>query len=416
LTYLTKEGARGIIPRAGRPRNGGVRRVHFLAFKMGVCYHETGSKEGAAIKTVILTDSKYRSAISAARSLGKAGWRVVAVQTRGDAGVSPPVFSSRYVSESRWLEGVPSDAEYAARLTALLTEYERPVLFPVGAATLNAVSRAQEQFQEHCDFLIASPEVLDAVNDKQVVHRRALELGLPVPREYEGAPERYPVIVKPRCGEKFGLKAKDRYAVAENEAQLMQIMERMRSYDPRPVVQEVVTGDGYGASLLMGRDGELLDAFCHRRIREYPVTGGPSTCCESVWEPEKVEIAAKLLRSFGFAGLAMVEFKGDHILEVNPRIWGSFPLTAQAGSQIAVRCVRAAAGEEIAYTPCDYRTGVLMRFTLNDTLATLSLLRSGQLRKALAGVGDMFRVREALRDRDDPAPLRAYFKSVLLRK
>lgn len=368
------------------------------------------------MKTVILTDAKYRSAISIARSFGKAGWRVLAVQTRGDTNVVPPVFSSRYVSASHWLEGSASDPSYPDRLLALLEEYERPVLFPVGAATLNTVSRARERFAACCDFLIAPQEVLDAVNDKQLVHSRALELGLPVPRQYETAPESYPVIVKPRCGEKFGLKAGERYAFAYDEAQLDAVLQRMRRYDPEPVIQELVTGDGYGASVLLGASGELISGFCHRRIREYPITGGPSTCCESVWEPEKLEIAVRLLRSFGFVGLAMVEFKGDTILEVNPRVWGSFPLTTLADSPIVLRYAQAAVGEQLSFAHCDYHTGVRMRFTLNDTLATLSLLKNGQLRKGLSGAGDVFRVREALWDAEDPAPLRAYFKSVLLRK
>ena len=368
------------------------------------------------MKTVILTDAKYRSAISAARSFGKAGWQVVAVQTRGDTKVVPPVFSSCYLAGSRWIEGSVSDADYPDRLIALLKEYERPVLFPAGAATLNLVSRARERFSTYCAFLISAPEVLDAVNDKQAVHARALELGLPVPRQYGSTPESYPVIVKPRCGEKFGLKAGDRYAFAHNEEEYARVMEGMRRYDPEPVVQELVSGDGYGASVLMDGDGELIGGFCHRRIREYPITGGPSTCCESVWEPEKLEMAVRLLRSFGFVGLAMVEFKGPCILEVNPRVWGSFPLTTLAGSPIVLRYARAAAGEKLAFEPCDYHTGKRMRFTLNDALATLSLLRHGQFRRGFAGVADLFRVQEALGDPKDPAPLLAYFKSVLLRK
>ena len=368
------------------------------------------------MKTVILTDAKYRSAIAAARSFGRAGWRVVAAQARGDAEVTPPAFASRFCAATRWLDGSAADADYAERLRALAREYERPVIFPVGVATLDALSRERDAFAACCDFLVSPPEVLDALNDKAAVHRRALELGLPVPREFDGEPDAFPVIVKPRCGEKFGLRAGDRYAVARDRAQLGAALERMRRWDPSPVVQELVSGDGGGACLLLDRESRLIGAFCHRRVREYPVSGGPSACCESVYDDEKVDAAYRLLRSFGFTGLAMVEFKGGRILEVNPRVWGSFPLTTLAGSPIALRCAEAASGARLDYVPHDYAAPVRMRFLLNDTLATLSLLARGRLREGFGGVADAVRAREALSDRDDPAPMRAYLKGTILKR
>ena len=368
------------------------------------------------MKTVILTDAKYRSAISAARAFARGRYRVVAVQSRGDTGVTPPVFSSRCVAETRWLDGSAADGAYPERLLALLREYDRPVLFPVGAATLNAVSRAREMFAPWCDFLVAPSDVLDAVNDKEAVHQRAFELGLPVPTEYTGTPDKYPVIVKPHCGEKYGLTAADRYVIARDKSELDAALTAMKRYDPAPIVQEKIAGDGNSACVLLGRDGQLLDAFCHRRIREYPISGGPSACCESVYDAKKIDAAHRLLQSFGFVGLAMAEFKGDRILEVNPRVWGSFPLTTLAGSPITLRYAEAAAGESVIYHPQNYQTGVRMRFLLNDTLATLSLLRHGRLREAGAGFADMLRAREALSDRDDPAPMRAYLKATVLKR
>ena len=94
------------------------------------------------------------------------------------------------------------------------------------------------------------------------MHQRALELGIPVPCEYDGTPESYPVVVKPHCGEKFGLKAADRYDVANNEAEFDAIMEKMQRYDPSPIVQQKITGAGAGVSLLLGRESELLGALC----------------------------------------------------------------------------------------------------------------------------------------------------------
>ena len=367
------------------------------------------------MKTVILTDGKYRSALAAARALGRAGYRVLVTQTREDCDTEPPVFSSRF-AQGCWIEGAVSDGAYPHRLLAFLKEAapgERPVLLCVGAGSLNAVAAARDRFTAAADFLIAAPDVLDALNDKEQVHRMALSLGLPVPREYEGLPDRYPVIVKPHCGEKAGLKAADRYAAAENEAEFRRIYAKMRQYDESPIVQERIEGEGRGVSLLLGRDSELLGAICHRRLREYPMTGGPSTCCVTEYDPERIEQARRLLSGFGFTGLAMVEFKGDRILEVNPRIWGSFPLTVFSGSPLCENYARAAAGETLAYAPADYRVGVKMRFFVNDLAASADLLRHRKIKAGLTGLLDFFRVREGLKDRGDRKAYRRYLKSYL---
>ncbi|MBD5117696.1 MAG: ATP-grasp domain-containing protein [Clostridiales bacterium] len=366
--------------------------------------------------TAVVTDGKYRTSIAAVRALGRAGYQVVVTQTRGDSALEPPVFASRYVSESRWLDGSAADPDYPDKLYELLAEYDHPVLFCAGAATLNAVAKQRERFAQVCGFLIASPEALDALNDKETVHRRCEELGIPVPKQYEGEPEGWPVIIKPHCGEKFGLKAKDRYAIANNAEEYAAKRAAMVKYDPNPIVQQKVEGTGAGASLLLDREGRLISAICHRRIREYPAAGGPSTCCESFYDEHMIDSAYRLLSSFGFVGMAMVEFKGEYVLEVNPRVWGSFPMTERASSPFVSRYARAAAGERLEYVPQDYQTGARMRFTLNDGAAMLDYLRHGRPGPFFQGMADWFRARDALSAKDDPKPLRRYVRGMLLKR
>lgn len=368
------------------------------------------------METVVITDGKYRASIAAARALGRAGYRVVVTQTRKDSPLEPPVFTSRFVSQGRWIEGAASDPDYADRLLAVLREYDRPVLFCVGAVTLNTAAREQERFRQACALLVAPPEVLEQLNDKEAVHRRCEELGIPVPKQYGGEPESYPVVVKPHCGEKFGLKARDRYIVAANRAEYTAAMAAMQAYDPAPIVQQKVEGAGAGASLLLDQDSRLICAICHRRVREYPASGGPSTCCESFYDKDIIDSAYRLLRSFNFVGMAMVEFKGPCVLEVNPRVWGSFPMTEHAKSPFVCRYAQAAAGAALEYQPRDYKTGVRMRFLLNDAVAMLDYLRHGRPGLFLQGAADLFRAEEALSCRDDPAPMRRYLRNNLLRR
>lgn len=340
---------------------------------------------GFSENVAVVTDGKYRASISVVRALARTGYRVIVTQTREEEARLPAVARSKDCGEFRWIEGSVKDEAYGDRLAELLQSLPRPLLFCVGAGSLQMLSQRREEFSRWADFLVSSPEILENLNDKETVARRARELGLPVPRQYEGEPETYPVIVKPHCGEKFGLKAADRYAVAEDPRSLRRILARMAPYDPHPLIQERIRGQGTGASLLLDRQGRLVSAMCHRRIREYPVSGGPSTCCESFWDEELVEKAYRLLRSFGFVGMAMVEFKGDCLLEVNPRVWGSFPMTEAAGSPFVEHYARAARGETVPYEAGDYKKGQRMRFLLNDSLATPGLSAGGAGKKDPGG-------------------------------
>ena len=291
------------------------------------------------MKTAVVTDGKYRASLAAVRALGSAGFRVVVTQTKGEAAAAPASFLSRYAAETRWIDGSCKDDAYGQNLLALLGEYDTPVLFCTGADTLNLVSRRREEFAAVARFLVAPPQVLDDLNDKETVHQRAIELGLPVPEEFAAVPDRYPVVIKPHCGEKVGLKARERYVIAENTADYMAKYSAMARYDADPIVQEKVVGPGEGVNLLLDEQSRLICAFCHRRLREYPASGGPSTCCVSFYDAGMIDQAYRLLASFGFVGMAMVEFKGGKILEVNPRVWGASPSPSAAARPLR-RCMR----------------------------------------------------------------------------
>lgn len=370
------------------------------------------------MRPVIVTDARYRTATAVIRPLAKAGYPVWMVQTRAESPEQPAAFASKYGRERVLLEGSAKDEAYADRLLDLCRRAgreERPVLFPIGADTLAMLSRNREKFREVCDFLVAAPEILDAANDKRTVAETAKKAGVPVPEEFdwkEGIPP-LPVIIKPRCGEKLGLHAEARYRKAATEEEYGKALKAMRACDPEPVVQELISGDGAGVCLVMDESCRPVTVICHKRIREYPISGGPSACCISFYDGKMVKNAVKLLQALHFTGIAMVEFKGDRVLEINPRIWGSFPLTDACGSHFAENYVRAAMGETFEKPDDTYKRGVRMRFLLNDTLAVFSCLRHGKFKKAMAGIADVFRAREALFRFRDQRPFWRYLRLTL---
>ncbi|HAA03119.1 MAG TPA: hypothetical protein DCE18_07085, partial [Syntrophobacteraceae bacterium] len=109
--------------------------------------------------------------------------------------------------------------------------------------------------------------------------------------------------------------------------------------------------------------------FVHRRLREYPITGGPSTLRESWRHHQAYSDALRLLQDLRFVGVAMVEFKTDirtgqaKLLEVNPRFWGSLALAVDAGVNFPLLWTRMALGEHVPPVT-SYRLGHRCRWLL----------------------------------------------------
>lgn len=272
--------------------------------------------------TVIVTDTDYRMTLPIVRDLVKAGHTVVATyRARCVGGMSKGVFA-RYKCDD------PLD---------ICKKYDDPVLLCVGRDTIEYVSENIDAFRACCKTLVPSKTALDQANDKAIVLKTAASIGIPIPK----APTKYPCIAKFPCGEKLGLKAAERYFIVKDK----QMHDALSRQYPDLIFQEKITGDGCGVCLIM-KDGKAQDCICHRRIREFPVSGGPSSCCETFYDENLANMSEKLLRTLGFDGIAMVEWKGGKLMEINPRVWGSYALTRASGSPFTLNWAALSAGAE----------------------------------------------------------------------
>lgn len=268
--------------------------------------------------TAIVTDAHYRMSVSLIRDLFDRGVRVAACEK---ASIEAPVgFASRGTAQCIRLP----DEEYEAALLALCREMleiegEKPVLLPVGAKTLAMVSRSRDAFSAVAGLCAATPSQLALFNDKAAVSALAKTLGVPVPESFERQPEEadepffsrvpLPCAVKPHCGENFGLTASQRYRICRTKNELIAAFRHFQTLtNEDPIVQEYLPGAAYGCSVL-AKDGAVYRSLCHRRVREYPVSGGPSSCCESVSRSDLLAFSEALVQETGFTGPAMFEFK-----------------------------------------------------------------------------------------------------------
>lgn len=385
--------------------------------------------------TAIITDVHYRMSLALIRDLAEAGISLICCEREGVP--APLGFRSRYVRQrvllpaEGWL-----DALYGlcARVTA--QENDRPALLPVGAATLAALApeEVRSRFAPVCGLHIPALEQLDRFNSKAAVAELGESLGIPLPRSFtreEGeslsdfsARLAFPCVVKPLCGEKLGLTAALRYAIVSTPAEAAAKYGHFQALAGEPpLVQEYLSGGGLGCSVLADR-GAVVASICHRRVREYPASGGPSACCDCVDRPDLTAWAAALVRETSYTGLAMFEFKEDaegtpRLLEVNPRIWGTFPLTRAARSGIPLLwCLlawnqgnpdRARPLPEVSPPrPCR------MRFAASDLMSGLSYAKRGEFRRAGGALADLFRpsVKDGLWEWPDPKPGLTYYRSL----
>jgi len=308
---------------------------------------------------VVVTDGMWRKSLSAIRSLGKAGF---CTHVFGDSWLTVG-FWSRFTGHRLVAPDAKDDvAGFASALLRHLREIEaktpsgpRPVLIPMEEESLRYVVDNSDALRAHADFLAPSPAAFSTCADKATTLALAARLQIPHPKtecadcadSLAAAVKRMrgDFVVKPVHGSgSRGVRYSPAFTASEAEAYL-------RAFGPALVQERVPReGDAIGVSLLFGRDGECLAHFCHKRLREFPNGGGPSTDRIGVADERLLKMSLQLLQEIQWQGVAMVEWKIDPrtgepmLMEINPRFWGSLELAVRSGVDFPLLYARAAAG------------------------------------------------------------------------
>lgn len=330
---------------------------------------------------VLVTDGDERASLAVARSLGRAGHRVVVASTSGRSLAG----ASRFAVEDRQVpDPAASPGAYGEALLALAARHEIDVLIPVTEAALLSVLHRKAEF-DPVRIPFPDLETFRAVSDKERVSRVARGLGLGDPTLARAADrdelraradvvaEGTAAVLKPvrSVVDAGGRRRKTAVRHVSGADEIRTLAAGMDESTFPVLIQRRIDGPGIGVFLLLWND-RLLAIFGHRRIREKPPSGGVSVLRESAaLEPSLSRASADLLREFGWRGVAMVEFKVEdasgtpYLMEVNGRFWGSLQLAIDAGVDFPRILVRAACGEEV--DPADeYRVGVRTRWFWGD--------------------------------------------------
>ena len=157
-----------------------------------------------------------------------------------------------------------------------------------------------------------------------------------------------PAVIKPRISSgSFGI------VYVKKKEDLIPSYQSVHERYPFPMIQEWIPdgGGAFGLSALFDEASNVKAAFVHKKLRMYPVQGGPSTLREGVEHPQIMELGLSLLKSLNWVGVGMVEFKVDprdgipKLMEVNPRFWGSLQLAIVSGVDFPYLILKMARGE-----------------------------------------------------------------------
>ena len=334
---------------------------------------------------VLIDKADSGVALTIARSLGKKGVDVTAAASKKRA----LAFYSKYCKNKVVYPPPESGAgRFVQKMLEIVKNGNHEVLFTLGSPEMDVISRNRDRFIPYVNIPLVDHETLMKAKDKGQILKIAMENDVPCPKTYfpekisdvENIKDRleYPVVIKPRRGR--GAKG---VTYINSPKELVPKFKEVVTKYGKSIIQEYIPhGGAYGFEALFNKDSKLRAFFVHRRIREYPVTGGPSTLRESVYDPEAVKYGTKLLKALNWYGVAMVEFRKDprdgklKLMEINPRFWGSLALSVAAGVDFPYLLYKMAVDGDVKPV-FDYKIGVKCRWLLFGDIKHLISVMKG---------------------------------------
>lgn len=320
---------------------------------------------------VLVTDGQQRNTLAITRSLGRKNIKVfVGEDTRFATS-----FYSKYCEDFFVYPNPEKNSdEFVKFLLEYLSENKFDVFFPVTNATVIPVVHNLDKFRKIVKVPLADKKIMMSAMDKGETIDFAKKCGVPVPRtvsplnidELNDENLDYPVIVKPRVG--YGARG---VSLCQNKGEMLSAYKQNLSEYGPSLIQEYIPpgGDEVGVYTLFNNDSEPRAVTVHKRIRSYPHTGGPSTLRETIKNPALIEHAFTLLKEMKWFGVAMVEFRVDprdnvpKLMEINPRWWGSLPLSIFSGVDFPYLLYKLSIQGDINKN-LEYKVGVKCRWML----------------------------------------------------
>lgn len=312
----------------------------------------------------VIVDGAWRQSLSVVRSLGRAGYRVMVVQTS----------TSQYLEKSRYVDRalpLASDLGHgAARVQELVAQLGdqvgEVVYYPIGDIEIRFALDQQASFPEDWYLAMVSPEVVARCADKTGMVQCTEAAGVPGIRtvpvtslaELKAAAESigFPCLVK---GNNEAIRHRSRKAfILRGPGEIDRTFAGWAGGEQTMLVQTYCVGPRYNV-YFVALEGALLATGGLRAIRT-DMLDGTGLAVEGVTveiTPELRQHTASLVRELGYHGVGCAQFLMNHhgedpvFLEINARLGANFGAVYRAGLDLPRFAVELALGRDIASSP-----------------------------------------------------------------
>tara|TARA_R110002073_G_scaffold293755_1_gene459381 strand:- start:56 stop:1864 length:1809 start_codon:yes stop_codon:yes gene_type:complete len=372
---------------------------------------------------VLILGAGLRLTVTIARSLNRQGIPVIVSPISSD---EPPI-KSRAIQKHVTLPNFRTRPDaFITELKSLIQTEGIDMIIPTGDGAMTAVAQHYETLTNLVHVGSPPPPIMEQVLDKRLTLTAAQKCGVPIAtsRTVEASSEigklikglRFPLIAKP--AERKGANTyRIKYFITAED--LFQSITEDTEWLHGGLLQEYIPGVGKGIGVLM-HEGKPLTMFQHRRIKEFPYTGGVSVMAEAeAVDPVLGDLAIKLLQEIKWQGIAMVEYRYNPsnnnfaLMEINGRYWGSLFLSAQAGIDFPYYEWQLAHGIQ-PNIPKAYPVGIRARWMAGDILRLHNIFEDSQnnkiepisrYRELIHFMTDFsFRTHDAVFSLNDPMP------------
>lgn len=318
-------------------------------------------EDGRHRRPVLVTDGgngQNRASLSAVRALGRAGHEVHVTVSQRPSVAGGSRFCARQI-----LVPPVEHPEYRSAVETLVRQHGHVVVLPASDAALLALgcpggSLVDKGEVARRSALAGFPVIPEEVYpDGHELRRRSGEIG-------------YPVVVKPLARRGTADPAVWR---ADSPADLAPA----EGLGP-VVVQQYVSQPMRAVSGVMW-DGQLRAVAHQQYLRTWPRDCGVACAAFTTTPDEALERRLPALLE-GHDGIFQVQLLGQHVIDVNPRVYGSMALSTRAGLNLPEVLVRLAVGDDDAVRrPLRARPGTTYRWLEGDLKHLTEAVSAGDL-------------------------------------
>lgn len=319
---------------------------------------------------VLVLDAQKRNSLAVIRSLGKKGLKVDA----GDEARFATGFFSRFCrNRFTYPDPIKFEEKFINSILTILKKNNYEMIFPVSDRTVLPIIKHKAEISEYAIVPYPDYNTISKAMFKDETIKVAISNGVPIPKtifihdisDIDSSDLTYPVIIKPiRSSGSLG------FSICRTEQELYQKFPiNVKKYGCS-LIQEYIPSNGeIGVYTLFNSSSNPVALSVQKRLRSYPISGGPSTLRETILNEELVSISFKLLKAMRWIGLAMVEFRIDSrdgtpkLMEINPRFWGSLQLSIFAGVDFPYVLYKMFKGDHIE-SDLNYKIGTRCRWIL----------------------------------------------------